>query len=209
MISSFQNLVLGVGGWHFVWIDLIWLAALVVATYLFGRVWCGWLCHLGGIQDFLFRSSKMKILISAKSQKTLKVIRYVVFVAWVLQLLVMKRNLYCEYDPFKSLFNLIFTDWASLALLLLLLVSSVLIYRPFCRMICPVGVLLGLTSKLPGARRIKVSSQCVNCGLCVKECGMHAISKKENNAAVDHEDCIACGECTTICRKDSIKLETK
>jgi ferredoxin len=209
MISSFQSLILGIARWQFAWIDLIWLAALVVATYFFGRVWCGWLCHLGAVQDFLYRSPKLKILTSVKSQRYIRIVRYLVFTLWILQLLVMRRNLYCAYDPFKSLFNMIFTDTTSIVLLLLLLVSSVLIYRPFCRLMCPVGVILGFVSKIPGARRMKTNAGCVSCGLCSKECAMHAVSKHPDKTSVNPEDCIACGDCITVCRKGGIKLNVK
>lgn len=209
MISSFQSIVLGAAGWNVNWIDMLWMAALVVSTYLFGRFWCGWLCHLGGIQDFLFRRTKMKILTGEKSQKYLRLTRYIVFGAWIMQLLIMRKNLYCEYDPFKSLFNMIFTDWTSVALLLAVLVSSVLIYRPFCRMICPVGVILGWVSKLPGANRIRVNSQCANCGLCLKNCDMRAIRKTDQGIKVNNESCIACGECTLQCHHNGIKLDIK
>jgi NAD-dependent dihydropyrimidine dehydrogenase PreA subunit len=209
MISSFQNLVLSIAGWNFNWYNWIWLGALVVSTYLFGRVWCGWLCHLGGIQDFLFRSPKLGILTSAKSQRYLRIVRYTVLAAWVLQLVLMQRNVFCQYDPFKSLFNLIFTDWISITLLFILLVSSVLIYRPFCRTICPVGVILGWVSLLPRARKMRIKAECVNCGLCSKGCAMHAIDKTTNKTIIDTENCISCGECATICRKGSIKNDVK
>lgn len=204
MIGSFQNLVLGVMSWHFYWPGLLWIGVLVVATYLLGRLWCGWLCPMGAIQEFLFHSPKLKILASEKSQRVLRIVRYVVFVVWVLQLVVTQTNLYCHYDPFKTLFNLVFTDTVSIVLLGILLVSSVLIYRPFCRMMCPVGVLLGWVSKIPGARKVTVGSDCVNCKLCAKNCAMHAIGGKDK-AEVDTETCIACGECKAVCHKNSIK----
>lgn len=209
MISSFQNFVLGVAAWNLVWINLLWLGVLIVATYFFGRIWCGWLCHLGGIQEFLFRSPRLKILTSANSQKYLRITRYVIFGIWVLQLLVTQKNIFCEYDPFKTLFNYIFTDWISLVLLFLLLFSSVIIYRPFCRILCPVGVILGWVSKIPGAKRMRVNSECVRCGLCTKVCAMRAISKETGKPFVYTEDCIVCGECNMVCRKDGIKLGAK
>ncbi len=209
MISSYQNLLLGVVGGNLLWIDLIWLVVLVVATYLFGRIWCGWLCHLGGIQDFLYRSPKLKILTSERSQKYLRITRYIVFGLLTLQLIFMRKNIFCEYDPFRTLFNMIFTDWVSVLLLVLLLVSSVLVYRPFCRTMCPVGVILGWISLLPGARRMSVKKECVNCGLCNKECAMHAISRTSEKTVLDSENCIACGECLTTCRKGGIKYDVK
>jgi NAD-dependent dihydropyrimidine dehydrogenase PreA subunit len=209
MISSFQSLVIGAVGWKFVIVDMAWIIALAVATYFFGRVWCGWLCHLGGVQDFLFHAPKLKILAGARSQKYLRITRYIIFALWIVQLLMMRKNIFCEYDPFRALFNMIFTDWLSVALLILLLVSSVLIYRPFCRAICPVGVILGWISLLPGARRMRMKKECVNCGLCSKDCAMHALSKTADATKVDTENCIACGECITICRKGGIKNDVK
>lgn len=209
MISSFQDLISGIFNWSMVWSHLLWLGLLVVATYLFGRIWCGWLCHLGGVQDFLFRSPKLKIWATEKSQRYLRVTRYTIFALWILQLILMRQNLFCQYDPFKTLFNLIFTDWVSIALLALLLLSSVLIYRPFCRTICPVGVILGWISRLLGARRMAIGSDCINCGLCAKECAMHAVKRCGEKSLIDNENCIACGECATACRKNQIKNHIK
>lgn len=209
MISSFQSLVLSICNWKFVWSSLVWIGSLVVATYFFGRIWCGWLCHLGGIQDFLFRSQKLKWATSAKSQKYLRITRYTIVGLWILQLVTMQQNLYCKYDPFKSLFNLIFTDWTSIGLLILLLIASVLIYRPFCRTICPVGVILEWISLLPGARKMRIKQDCVNCGMCSKECAMHAIRKTTGKSVIDTTNCIGCGECITSCRKGCIKNDTK
>ena len=209
MISSYQNLVLGISGWSLAWVSLVWLGALVVATYLFGRVWCGWLCHLGGVQDFLFHAPKLKLLTGVRSQRWLRVTRYAVFGLWTAQLLLTRKNIFCAYDPFRTLFNLLFTGWVSVALLAVLLVTSVLIYRPFCRTLCPVGVILGWTSLLPGARRMRIQKECVNCGLCSKECAMHALHRKTDRTAVDPENCIACGDCITTCRKGGIKYEAK
>jgi NAD-dependent dihydropyrimidine dehydrogenase PreA subunit len=209
MIGSFQDLISGIASWKFAWTHLVWLGVLIIATFLFGRIWCGWLCHLGGVQDFLFRSSKLNFLSSAKSQKYLRFIRYFIFTAWIVQLVCMRQNLFCSYDPFKSLFNLIFTDWTSISLLLLLLVSSVLVYRPFCRIFCPVGVILGWISSLPGARKMKIGSGCINCGSCARGCEIHAVSYSSGKTVINTVDCIACGECSANCRKKCIKNVVK
>lgn len=206
MISSFQDMLLGLLSWKMVWVNCLWICALLVSTYFFGRIWCGWMCHLGAIQDFLYHSQRLNMLTSAKSQKYLRITRYVIVLIWILQVVIMRRNIFCEYDPFKSLFNMVFVGWQNLTLLLLLLVSSVLIYRPFCRMICPVGVMLGLVAKIPGARKVKTDSGCVSCGLCSTACQTHAIVKKNGKTSVDNESCIVCGECIQICRKKEIKI---
>ncbi len=209
MISSFQDLVLGVASWNFSWILLAWILILVIATYFYGKIWCGWLCHLGGLQEFLHKSTSFNFLSTEKAQRTLKYIRNTVFVLWVLQLVVMKTNLFCQYDPFRTAFNLIATSKIDYILLFVLLTSSVLVYRPFCSMICPVGTLLGWVSQLPGAKRLTINDSCVNCGKCKKICKSDAIFIKDNKTIIDINSCIACGDCLNGCKKDSMKFNRK
>ena len=84
--------------------------------------------------------------LNARVQKILKVVQISVFALWLIQLLATRTNLFCEIDPFKVAFNLFSANWIGYALLGILLISSVLIYKPFCRTICPVGLTLGLVS---------------------------------------------------------------
>ena len=56
MISSFQNFILLLLGEPVQWLSLIWVLALLPITYFFGKVWCGWVCHLGAFQEFLFKN---------------------------------------------------------------------------------------------------------------------------------------------------------
>jgi polyferredoxin len=207
MISSFQNTVLYIFGAKVHWESMLWFLILLPATYLFGKVWCGWLCHLGALQEFLFRSFKLKILTTIKAQKILKIVLIAVFIIWIVQLLITKTNLYCEYDPFKVAFNLVSVNTTGYILLALLLISSVLINRPFCRTICPVGLVLGWVSLLPGARRLKKHDTCINCKSCHNECNKQAMIHENRKTELRHDDCIMCGECFSSCNKDALKVD--
>jgi NAD-dependent dihydropyrimidine dehydrogenase PreA subunit len=209
MIMSFQNTVLAMLGNHVHWVSMLWFLGLLPLTYFFGRVWCGWLCHLGGLQEFLFQSAKLKILKSDTSQKALTYIQLSLFVLLLVQLIVTHTNIYVHYDPFKVAFNLVSANTTGYVLLALLLFSSVLIYRPFCRMVCPVGFILGWVTYLPGARKLQIKDTCVNCKSCSKACKQHALIHKHKATELRQKDCLLCGECIDHCKRSSLSVTKK
>lgn len=209
MISGFQNGILMLLGVPVRWESALWFFLLVPATYLFGRVWCGWLCHLGALQELIFKSPKLSLLQSSKAQKILKIILISVFVLWILQLLIMRSNLYCTIDPFKAAFNLYSTSLTGWILLGILLIGSVLIYRPFCRTICPVGLVLGWISYIPGAKKLNKNDHCINCKSCNNDCDYRAMIYENKTTTLRNEDCILCGECISDCKKNALSVDRK
>ncbi len=213
VISAFQNLVLFLLGVDVRWESLVFFAAIIVFTYLFGRVWCGWVCHLGALQEFIYSThiKKIPLFKSEKTQKTLRKIRIVLFVALIVQLVITKENLFIHIDPFKVAFNLssyYVTGWILLAILL---VSSLYIYRPFCQAVCPIGLVMTWVSKIPGASMLSVGNQCNGCSKCSKVCLLQAIQvdKLGHRAIIDNGECIVCGSCMDDCRNQSICFDRK
>jgi NAD-dependent dihydropyrimidine dehydrogenase PreA subunit len=209
MISSFEDIPLMILGVPVKPEALLWFLLLLPATYLFGKIWCGWLCHLGGLQEFLHQTPKLKILQSRKTQKTLKIIQLSVLAVWMLQLVFTRSNLFCQYDPFKVAYNLISPNALGYVLLGLLLVSSVLIYRPFCRTICPVGVILGWISLIPGARILDKNVGCIHCKSCDPACRSRAMIHENKTTTLRNEDCILCGECMSACKSNVLFVRNK
>jgi len=175
------------------------LLILIILTIVFGKIWCGWLCHLGALQEFLFRNPRMQLLRNVKAQKVLHIIQRATFLALGIWILVAQINIVCTYDPFIKIFTLSASGWLAYLLVGALIVSSLLIYRPFCRAICPVGMLLNLTTKLPFANKI-VLDGCTECKKCHKYCKMGSIKGGKVDMA-----CIACGECNQS-KCEGIKL---
>ncbi len=206
MISSFQNTVLALLGTPVAWISMIWFLGLLPLTYFFGKVWCGWLCHLGALQEFLFRSSRLEILKRQKTQQILRYTRMFLLVTLLVQLVITRTNIYIHYDPFKVAFNLFSSNTTGYVLLGILLFSSVLSYRPFCRAVCPVGLILGWVSLLPGAKKITRTNVCIDCPSCAKACQTSAIVYEDMKSYLQVQDCILCGECLGSCKKQSLKL---
>jgi len=204
MISSFQNLILFLLGEPTRWVTLVWIIGLLPITYIFGKIWCGWVCHLGALQEFIYRPTLFKGLQNEKSQRILKYIQYGALVALILQLLITRINFFIKIDPFKVAFNLLSVNATGYVLLAVLLISSILIYRPFCRAICPIGLVLGWIEKIPGASKLQITPSCKSCKQCVKACDSNAISSTADQYIIDQENCIRCGKCLDTCRFKAI-----
>ncbi len=57
---------------------------------------------------------------------------------------------------------------------------------------------------MPGVE-VKVTDDCVGCGICVETCFVQAISIRENRAYIS-EQCRGCGRCVEKCPQNAIKL---
>ena len=89
-------------------------------------------------------------------------------------------------------------------LLVGILSLSFLARRAWCRYLCPLGALLGLLAKVSWIKR-KVSSACVSCGLCERECTMGTIDAGEDYAS-DNGECILCMRCAANCPVDAVSF---
>ncbi len=206
MISGFHDFWFWIFGQDVKFHKVLWFLGLIPITYLFGRVWCGWICHLGAFQEFIYKQNKIKFLKTDKFQKGLKTSQYIFFIILLSQIFITKTNIFVHYDPFKVAFNLFSANITGYILLFFLLLSSLFINRPFCRAICPIGLVLGWISKIPGALKIQKNINCTSCHLCEKDCPVQAI---DNHLNFHIEDCIICGNCIDTCKKDAICYERK
>ncbi len=208
-ISSIQNLFLWIIGENINWQTTVWFLSLLPITYFLGKVWCGWICHLGALQEFLFLPTKVKILQSEKSQKIMRIIRIILFVILIIQLLMTRTILFDKIDPFKVAFNLFATNTTAWILFFLMIISSLFIYRPFCKTVCPIGLVLGWIAKIPFASVIGQNGDCRACSICNNACKIRAITRDDKFSKLDNQECMACGECLTDCKKNAISFYKK
>lgn len=199
------NLVLFCTGHTVFWLPVVWFLVLVILTYLLGRTWCGWICPLGGLQEFLYR----KGLIPRPGPRVVGLLRWmrrgltVLLIVW---LGITGINFWLEVDPFKSIFNLMVFGWSGWLLVGGILLLSLLIYRPFCRAACPLGLALGLVGRLPGAAGPAIEDSCISGKLCMKSCPTGAM---DACGTPNMENCIACGDCLEICPKGDLSWKRR
>lgn len=219
-IGSMQA-VLGARRPKFAFYVVGFLAALGV---LLGRFVCGWLCLFGLIQELLYKIPVRKLAVPAKADKALRYLKYVFLLLFVLLFPVILRDEYnvsfpyfckwvCPVGMLEGGIPLLILNKAmrpaahflyawKFAILLLLLVLSALIHRPFCKYVCPLGAFYALFQKFSFLRMEVDADACVRCGACTKACNMQVEPLREPNSA----ECIRCGECVSSCPKGALRF---
>ena len=94
------------------------------------------------------------------------------------------------------------SGWFSLRFIILYLfiILMVLSSRPFCRIMCPLGAMYGLTTKFSLTRFKFNKESCIDCSLCDVACPV-GLDVRNNIGGME---CIACGDCIRKCPKDSL-----
>mgnify|MGYP006278338831 CR=1 FL=1 len=140
---------------------------------VFGRVFCAAVCPLGALQSLaLVRPAKVPDWL----HRGLRTLPFVYLGGAVMLAATGTLFIVNTYDPFVMFFRLGGKPMMILAVVVFLVLSTV-VGRPYCRYLCPYGALLALFSRFA---RYKVSitpDRCTNCSLCEDACPYEAIDK--------------------------------
>ena len=186
---------------------ILWI--FVAATLLvWGRgTFCGWLCPFGALQELISlvanaigtRQRRLKTAIDAK----LKWIKYGVLAVVLGSLYISPSfaELAVEVEPFKTAISMYFVrDWPYIAWALFCLTLSVVVYRGYCRYICPLGAALAAVNFLQRWSWIPRREACgTPCQTCRHRCEYQAIEK---NGEINYAECFQCLDCVSIYQDD-------
>ena len=170
------------------------------------KLFCGWVCPFGALQEIVNR-------IPAPSGKKIKLpfklsngIRISIFAISLVMVISTGSDLY-TYQNILNPFELF--DWHFELVLAVLvgtvLIASVFVYRPFCYLVCPVGLLTWLLEYV-SIFRVRIDREkCNNCNKCILKSPCPSIK-----AIVDGDtlrpDCFACGVCIDACPRDALEF---
>lgn len=183
--------------------SVIILGLSFLLAIVFGPVFCGWVCPLGSIQEWIGKighrlfKKKYNHFVSSNADKFLRYTRYLVL-AWVVYITAKSGTLvFVKVDPYYALFNFYTGEVAVSALVILgiVLSGSLFVERPWCKYACPYGAVLGLTNKFRIFKIRRNVSTCIDCKKCDQACPMN-IQVSNQNIIKDHQ-CISCMECTS------------
>lgn len=187
------------------------LGVLLLAGVTVGTLICGWACPFGFLQDLLGKLTRWKLGLPGWAGYG----RYVVLIGLVLMLpawLGWRGIPYeeqavsiCRLCPAGALEAGLPYSIQSLvggegwlmsplksAILLAFLVAAVVIYRPWCRVLCPLGGWLALFNRSSLFHLRFNGAACTECSLCRSRCPVGVKVDEKVNVT----GCIRCLECT-------------
>ena len=179
---------------------------IIIVTFLFGRIYCGWVCPFGATQEFLCKVPIKKVHLPRKIDARAKIVKYLLLFIVFIGIIATKKPAFGNYEPFVVLFKQrgSFIQWA---FLVAILVASMIVSRPFCRYLCLAGAMQALLSRL-SLFKLKIEEGCEQCGACERVCPTDAISiHPVKGARINRFECIGCNRCMLICPRRGKRKE--
>ncbi len=198
--------------------NLVVLVAALAVALLARNAFCGWLCPFGFVQDMIASFSALvqkRVPAVRKAVKTLKtrgarlavLDRYLRFLkygvlAWAVGgAAAFGFMVFRDYDPYAAMWNLLELSVApGLAVLVITLLASLFVERPWCRYACPLGAATGLVGALSPFYLKREVAACKACSICTKACPMGL--PVHTATTIKNVDCIGCLECVDECPRE-------
>ena len=185
---------------------LLFVVFTVVTTLLVGRVFCGFLCPFGVLQDILEKvvPGKFKRELPRALHERLWLVKYVVLAAVLLPALAGSRaSIFPFFEPFGTVFFLS-SSMVLWGIAGAVLTASAIVPRFYCRYACPLGAALAVASTV-SPFRIRRVEHCDHCKVCEQACPTGAIE----GPRINFRECVRCNICEAklieqagVCRHD-------
>ena len=198
------------------WIGVIALSIILLTTLFFGRIWCAYICPMGGFPELVSRliPDRWKIEFRGLPQVPIRYGYFSVYLV-VMPMLGISACTLCNFVTVPRIFQAFVGDFMGIAFilsavgmvnlgLLFLLGFFAVKGRGYCEFLCPVGAIDGLVNRFGAmfrfTRRIRVErNRCTGCNICARKCMTGAIRMVEKIAVVDQLSCMSCHECVDVC----------
>ena len=198
------------------------LGTLMLFGVVLGRAVCGLLCPFGLVQDLLHKIPVKKVKVPTLIDRPARYTKYMILLVMVVLLPAFAPTetgivspYFCKYicpagtlgggiplllsnPSLRQAAGLLF-GWKTLVLAAIL-IASMVIHRPFCKYLCPLGAFYALFNRFSFYQMRLDGSKCVDCKQCERACPMDVEVTKNINSP----ECIRCGKCRSICPTGAI-----
>ncbi len=184
--------------------NLFLLLALLVLTLLSKRSFCGWVCPLGALGEWLGKLRDLALpgrrwAPPEGVDRWLRLLKYPLLGAILLFTWREKELIFRAFDPYYALASKGGEDISTWAYLALggLLGGAFFLKQPFCRYLCPLAAVLNPFSRAGLLRVVRSGEKCIQCGACDAACDAGIPVSQVDQ--VRHARCTQCLDCVAAC----------
>ena len=160
----------------------------VVTSFIWGRLYCGYLCPYGAFTQIINKISPLRARIPIKVHSKLVYVKYPILAIVVVGVLT-GNSWIIGVEPFQTFFFLK-GDWWMWAIMIAAMILSVPFNRLYCHYVCPIGALLSLLGRAR-VMEIRRWPECDGCKVCEQTCPEGAIV----GPSISVLECMNCREC--------------
>ena len=187
---------------------VFWVSLTVVAllTILGNKLFCGWVCPVGALQELIHRIPLPKRLRVRVPFKAANSVRVLIFVIFILVVFTAGVEIYEYFNPFEALH----WEFGAIGLIAMGVVAAaaLFLWRPFCYLVCPLGLLTWVLEQFSLFRVMVDRDLCRDCDRCIEESPCLAMSSIVKGSRI-RPDCFACGLCLDRCRKGGVRYRSR
>jgi polyferredoxin len=211
---------------HTVYKGLLWSLVILIPTLFLGRFFCNWICPYGTLHQFAgwsFRKLKPRDTIEINRYHRFQHVKFYVLTAMLIVAVfgVLQIGL---LDPICLIYRSftgaiipaanmpaqeIFGDyrlhqgaWLIGFIIFGLVAMNLMIPRFFCRVLCPLGALLGVFSRFAWWRIERDPDKCTDCDLCLMNCE----GASDPHTQLRMSECFVCFNCIEDCPEDALSF---
>lgn len=171
------------------------------------KLFCSWVCPIGAVQEVvnLIPLPVKKIKLPFFWTNLLRIVLLVLFFPLFFGFGVILFNYFNPFAPLRWGFGSDFLTVYSWIFLGIVLVLSLFLFRPYCYLACPVGLLSWLGEFITPLRIRVNRERCTRCMKCRDETNCPAIEPIIKEKRV-RPDCHSCGRCIALCPEGALSF---
>lgn len=195
---------------------LIVFILIFASSLFFGRLWCGWLCPAGALQEIYFSINDKNTNIEKLNWLKYPVFLVIIFIPLISAIRSAGGLTHVDFFYYTDHGISIAKPGAYIIYLVqIAFITSFAILggkRGFCHYFCPIAVIAITGRKIrnlirwPALHLLADTSQCTDCKKCSKDCPMGLdVNIMVRQGKMENTECVLCGSCVDVCPKKAIR----